>query len=958
MATDEWSLAVESRGVTAQEVRDAEASLEASPRHASEAAARRRHDRGDLYAIGVLVAIPAAIFIGASVIAGNLLLSGDNLLQNYPLRVLVGEDLRHGIPPWWDPFVWSGTPLLAGMNAGALYPATLLFVVFPAHAAWAFGQVLVYSSVAVGTFCLFRSCGISVRAALLGAFSFAFAGAVVAQTAVHVDMGDGLASLPWAVLAVRKIGDDGRWRWVALLSASMVLSILAGSPEAVLDTGALCMAVCALRLSSRNGSWRVYTSRIAVGALVTLGITAFVWIPAFRFIDSSQRPGGGESFASEFAFPPRASFLSVIPYIEGGYRLLSQPAYFGQSNPEEVAFYVGILPVIAVLTFLVRPWRRTLPTGELRCWYGVIVVGLVLAIGAATPFEHLLYEIPFYGKQRDSGRNIVDVDLAACALFAWWIETKLRTGTIREGFGSIWRRAVPALIPLAVIGGIGVILWAGPGELWHLLFAQPPPGGAVGSGAAVAMAAVLAAGGATLALLRPRMRPRTWVRWVSAFVVVDVGLFVLGTGYASAQPPPDRSPSAVLALVKANLSPSGRYAVYDPDLYDGNALVDAGEPDDGILAGMSSFSGYGSIVDSQYANATLSQNRDSLNVSALASGAFDPLGLQVLVTVPESFLVPVEGLPDKSGSVEALAEQPGSDPAIPAGNDPPPVPPLPPPQTAPARSAVRSGSVAGWWFGTTLQVREVVLDVGEPTDGQVVRIGTLGDDGKISWSRSRLLPIGANTASFGLGATRTAGLAVESLSGPPLRKVRVAVQTVAGRAYEVSGALADAVVPGTWANLGEVDDFSLYRARFTPSAAWLQPAGSQSLSSQPIAPELSGTSGLGTARVTASSTDSTTVEVHANRPALVVWSTAWDSGWRATMMRGSYSARVDVVHVGLVQGVQVPSGSSTITFNYEPSGFSSGVIISSLTAGGLAILAAVLIWRRRRPHDPSLVVRR
>ena len=53
---------------------------------------------GTVLAIAILIAIPAIFFTAADLFGGHLLLSGDNLLQNYPLRVLVGSDLRHGDP--------------------------------------------------------------------------------------------------------------------------------------------------------------------------------------------------------------------------------------------------------------------------------------------------------------------------------------------------------------------------------------------------------------------------------------------------------------------------------------------------------------------------------------------------------------------------------------------------------------------------------------------------------------------------------------------------------------------------------------------------------------------------------------------------------------------------------------------------------------------------------------------
>jgi len=182
-------------------------------------------------ALLALVLIPTAVFVGADLFGGHLLLSGDNLIQSYPLHVLVGTELRKGQFPAWDPYIWSGTPLAAGLNASALYPTTLLFALMNPHAAWIIGEIFVFGSVGVGTCLLLSDSGISPLPAFLGAAVFAFGGAVATQVSVHTDMADGLASLPWMLLAVRRIATDGRWRWAVALGIAFGLTILAGAPE-------------------------------------------------------------------------------------------------------------------------------------------------------------------------------------------------------------------------------------------------------------------------------------------------------------------------------------------------------------------------------------------------------------------------------------------------------------------------------------------------------------------------------------------------------------------------------------------------------------------------------------------------------------------------------------------------------------------------------------------------------
>src|SRR5580658_1624004 len=69
-------------------------------------------------------------------VLGHPVLDGDNLTQNYPLRVYAGQLLSHGRLPLWDSGIWSGVPLLAGWNAGALFPGTWLFAFLPGVAAY------------------------------------------------------------------------------------------------------------------------------------------------------------------------------------------------------------------------------------------------------------------------------------------------------------------------------------------------------------------------------------------------------------------------------------------------------------------------------------------------------------------------------------------------------------------------------------------------------------------------------------------------------------------------------------------------------------------------------------------------------------------------------------------------------------------------------------------------------
>ena len=78
----------------------------------------------------VPVLVPMLVFAGA--LLGHVLLApGDGSLYYFPMHVLTSDAWRSLHVPAWNPFAFSGTPLLATSQSGAFYPPNALFVVLP-----------------------------------------------------------------------------------------------------------------------------------------------------------------------------------------------------------------------------------------------------------------------------------------------------------------------------------------------------------------------------------------------------------------------------------------------------------------------------------------------------------------------------------------------------------------------------------------------------------------------------------------------------------------------------------------------------------------------------------------------------------------------------------------------------------------------------------------------------------
>ena len=716
----------------------------------------------------MLVAIPTIAFVGPDLVGGHLLMTGDNLQQNYPLRVLVGSMLRHGQLPFWNQYIFSGTPLMADFNAGAFHPLTGLFIVLPDRAAWLATEVLAFSLVAIGMYVFLRALALSTAACILGAATFAFAGPVLSQVN-HVDMTEGFIAIPWMLLAILHIVRDGRWRWTILLGIAYATVILAGAPEAMLDEALLVIAFAAMSAGFNRERWWRVLSRCAAGAVLALSLAAIQWLPGLEAIRNSQRGSG--VFAAAGSFPTPFSIFALVPYIDGGYGHLGETSFFSQYNLPEVGIYLGVLPLIALVTMLHPRWPSRIPPRDRLTWYVVGVFGYLLALGSNTPLEHLFNSLPIYGHQRLQSRNMITVATAVCVLFAGWID---RTEAPRRRDPLVRYDRTLALVPFALVAALCLWALAAPGSLVHVFAGVTARPGITHTVRQVTVIAVaLCAGAAAVVWVRPLIGTVSWARLAAAFVAIDLGLMAV-TSQLTVVPPSElvSGTTPVEQLTAAHLVPGGRMVNYDPQAYASYPWSPQGVPDLNIIPGLPSVSGYASIVNGNYESVTHTHEQYDLDIGQLSGGTLDRLDLREVVTVPEYFLVPLQSVPRSIGDIRQLPENYGSDPVVPRGYgavyNETAYPFYPGP-----RPALRSGQTASWFFGESLEPDSATLVLSHaPGPGTMVRFGALTADGSTRWGTFVPVTAGSDRVTGPLPRVGAVGLSVQAVGSLPSRARR------------------------------------------------------------------------------------------------------------------------------------------------------------------------------------------
>ncbi len=465
----------------------------------------------------------------------------------------------------------------------------------------------------------------------------------------------------------------------------------------------------------------------------------------------------------------------------------------------------------------------------------------------------------------------------------------------------------------------------------------------------------IAVAAAALVVGRHRVA-RAMPRLLGALVVVDLVVFNV---FIQGVPDPHAATSAhdawadavADAVTDLGPGPGGglpRMAIFDPDRYYPFQTNRLGQPDLTILRHLVSVQGYGAVVDAGYDRSTGTHLQLNMTPAGLADGTFSSLDLGVLVSVPEYFVHLVTAPPE----VPATSTAPGSVRLPPVGPDPaaarrPHTAATAPGAyvDAPAPRTVVSlvpGRDRVQFFGTVLSVTSVTVPVsrlpGTPDGASTLRVGVLSPNGsRTTWIGAAALGPGRATTVTVAGARAVPGAGIVLQASGAAGAGAAVVRTEGQGTYRVDGSLRDDVAPGRWRFDGTIGPFSVF-TESVAGMAWVQGAAG------------------GSAHVVSSTPwGAVTVRVHTPRPATLVRSEEFTTGWRATVRpvvpagsaQPGAGRAVTVKRHGLVQAVAVPAGTSLVSFSYSPHRVDEGV---GASAAGVLALLALWRWPRVRPR--------
>src|SRR3989344_1488758 len=151
----------------------------------------------------------------------------DVISQIYTWKKLVIDTWKSGSIPLWNPYGFSGTPLLANYQSAALSPGNILYFILPFIDAWSIQILLQPLMAGFFTYLFVRSLKLSKTASIISSLAFMFCGFLTTWM-MYGTLGYAIVFLPLALFAIQKISSTQKWYYSLLLSISIPLSFFSG----------------------------------------------------------------------------------------------------------------------------------------------------------------------------------------------------------------------------------------------------------------------------------------------------------------------------------------------------------------------------------------------------------------------------------------------------------------------------------------------------------------------------------------------------------------------------------------------------------------------------------------------------------------------------------------------------------------------------------------------------------
>jgi len=337
-------------------------------------------------------------------LTGETLYGSDFLLYFRPLKEFIRDHFLHyGTIPMWNPYQFSGTPLISNIQASLFYPLGFLFYLMPSEQAYPYTLIMHCTLGCFFMYLFMRDILITSLAACFAGIVFVFNGYFMAHVyAGHLTFVQNYIWIPLIFFFLNRFVNERRFVHAVAAGLTLGVQILGGFPQiafyTILGTLAFIVSSCVadMRKRSSRGALKLGAG-VAVTLLVGFSLAAVQVLPTLEFTRLSTRAAGvSYFFATLDSLHPKELLAFLIPEIFGNPTKETYWPSAASWHFWETCGYVGILPLFLLF---VKEDRRDVARYHIF-FVVVMVVSLLLALGKYNPLYPLIYKLPGFGSFR------------------------------------------------------------------------------------------------------------------------------------------------------------------------------------------------------------------------------------------------------------------------------------------------------------------------------------------------------------------------------------------------------------------------------------------------------------------------------------------------------------------------------------------------------------------------------
>lgn len=308
----------------------------------------------------------------------------DVIRESYPWKHFVIESFKKGSIAFWNPYDFSGNPMMANFQSGTFYPLNLIFFPLPFNYAWTLFIFLIPVLSAQFTYLYLREIKIGKIAALFAGIVFAFSSYMVVWMQ-YGNIGHTILWLPLGLLLTEKLIHDFKRKYLLLLIVVLFTASLAGYIQGYFYTILILLYYYFVKSIYNKNLLTIQTIIYVAAVLFPLLLSSFQLLPTLELFQNSSR-GNYSLDAIGKLLNPWWYIITVLAPDFFGNPATGNHFFFG-TYIERVSYF-GVIPLILALSslFLFKKIKETAIFGL------ILIVSLFLSYDIL--FTKFLYLFP------------------------------------------------------------------------------------------------------------------------------------------------------------------------------------------------------------------------------------------------------------------------------------------------------------------------------------------------------------------------------------------------------------------------------------------------------------------------------------------------------------------------------------------------------------------------------------